>query len=237
MRKSPNFRKDVITHQVFEQTESHSHRLESSWSCWYWVNRKSDKPGSHRWGRNDTSMSHGVFWVEQKSHSFAIDEHPPLLPWFPTHFCLSDSSVIPETKRQLCADRGVSFLCLSYVSLTLLQGLKGHLNHSHLASVSYPETGEFQERKQHFEKTCSPLNITSINYRTLWSFSGSFARRCQVQQWAPVAAMSKPRLGCSTDRRGDWKPQRRQTPPLDMAQSVETLLNFMDRCFCSFTML
>lgn len=79
---------------------------------------------SHRWGRNDTSVSHSFFWAEQKSHSFAIDEHPRLLLPFSTHFSLSNSTVIPERKRQLCAHRRVWFLCSAWVSPTPLQGFR-----------------------------------------------------------------------------------------------------------------
>lgn len=197
MRKSPNFRKDIITHQVFEQ----SHRLEFSWSWWYWANRKCDKPETHRWGGNDTSMSRGIFWAERKSHRFATDEHPPFLQWFSTHFCLKLCS--GSWDKEAALYRQGCLISLLFWSVTnIIAGLKGHLNHT-LTSVSYPETGKFQERKQHFDKTCSLMHIISINYRMLWSFSGSFASRCQAQQWTPVAAMWKPSLSCSIDRRGD----------------------------------
>lgn len=121
MRKSPNFRKDILTHQVFEQTESHSHKLESSevlvlsqqkaWQAW--------------WGGNDTRG----LKVEQKSHNWGASTTSAVLlhPFLSQTDCWARGSSVQTD---------VWFLCSS------LTNTKGHLNHA-LTPVSFTDTGEF----------------------------------------------------------------------------------------------
>lgn len=121
-----------------------------------------------------------AFWVEQRSHSFAIDEHPPLLLGFSTRFCLRLYSW--DKEAALCRQVCVISVLLGLSNTTA--GLKGHWNHT-LTSVSFPETGEFQERKQHFEKTCSPctslLSITECSVAPLHPD----AKLSKEHQWLP----------------------------------------------------
>lgn len=121
---------------------------------------------------NDTLMSYGFFWVEQKRHSTVLDEHPPLLlsleslpvlhPHLPdllhlapssprkdcfvTYFSLGNGIAVLKTKRQLCAASHyiVFTLCLNLTNT--VTRLKGHFNHTQ-TSVSFPQTCGFQERK------------------------------------------------------------------------------------------
>lgn len=122
-----------------------------------------------------------AFWVEQRSHSFAIDEHPPLLLGFSTHFCLSDST--PETKRQLCAGRCVWFLC-SWVSVTQLQGLRDTEITPWLLSAFQRQVSFKRENstlKKHAALCTSLLSITECSVAPLHPD----AKLSKEHQWLP----------------------------------------------------